>query len=124
MSLILKRARDSFILPIPMEKLKKPISRNLLIFRKIKTMKLLKLYSYTYIKEYQFSPPSTPPFNHSTGRFSFTNRTLQRILCSMLLLCHSPRSEGEEGEICNLEASVIFYDMGSEPMSTVLLESE
>ncbi|KAJ0962702.1 hypothetical protein J5N97_027824 [Dioscorea zingiberensis] len=48
----------------PMGKVRKPIGRELRLFKKAKSFRLLKHYNFAYIGEYEFSPSSTPLFHH------------------------------------------------------------
>ncbi|XP_077242875.1 cotton fiber protein [Tasmannia lanceolata] len=90
---IFKRAWKLFTLSIPMEKVAKPLKRNLLFFKKARKLKKLKHYNYAFIEEYQFSPSSTPLFQHYRKKRSSIG------LYSMFLLCNcsgSLKSEGVE----------------------------
>ncbi|KAG1334765.1 putative Cytosolic phospholipase A2 [Cocos nucifera] len=62
---ILGRAWDLIILSIsPIAKVKKPVSRKLLFFKRSKRFKLHKHYNYAFVGEYEFSPSSTPLILH------------------------------------------------------------
>nr|XP_010926016.1 uncharacterized protein LOC105048415 [Elaeis guineensis] len=78
---ILGRAWDLIALSIsPMARMKKPLSRKLLLFKRSKRFKLLKHYNYAFIGEYEYSPSSTPLFRHPRS-------PLKKKSCFLSLLC-------------------------------------
>ncbi|XP_008812772.2 uncharacterized protein LOC103723594 [Phoenix dactylifera] len=116
---ILGRAWDLVALSIsPMAKMKKPISRKLLVFKRSTRFKLLKHYNYAFIGEYEFSPSSTPLLRHPRS-------PLKKKSCFFLsLLCGGNGTEsiagggiGDEWEI-----PAAFVD-GAEQEPSELLES-
>ncbi|XP_008812369.1 uncharacterized protein LOC103723270 [Phoenix dactylifera] len=90
---ILGRAWDIIALSIsPMTKVKKPISRKLLLFKRSKRFKLRKHYNYAFVGEYEFSPSSTPLVRHPRA-------PLKKKSCFLSLLCSGNDTESiaEEG---------------------------
>ncbi|KAH6822581.1 hypothetical protein C2S53_011626 [Perilla frutescens var. hirtella] len=69
-------------------KLRKPVIRKLMFLKKMKNLKLLQQYSshYSYVKEYEFSPSSTPLIQFrrmsKNGRVSF-----KKLYSNLLLIC-------------------------------------
>ncbi|XP_068639038.1 uncharacterized protein [Aristolochia californica] len=93
---ILRKAWDLISFSIPIEKLQKPIKRNLLTFKKARKNKrrLLKYYDYAFIEEFQFSPSTTPLFHHYKAQLK---KTSSRSLSSIFLLCHCAGTPTIEG---------------------------
>ncbi|KAG1330644.1 hypothetical protein COCNU_02G006120 [Cocos nucifera] len=78
---ILGRAWDLIALSIsPMVRMKKPIRRKLLLFKRSKRFKFLKHYNYAFTGEYEFSPSNTPLFRHPRS-------PLKKKSCFLSLLC-------------------------------------
>ncbi|PIA33321.1 hypothetical protein AQUCO_04100027v1 [Aquilegia coerulea] len=93
---IIDRALNLLKISILMAKMGKPITPRLVFLkksRKIKNLKLLKHYNYGFIREYEFSPSSTPLFRRKSP---FKKRS-RRDICSMFSPCHCWGSLTVEG---------------------------
>ncbi|KAL0372635.1 UNVERIFIED_CONTAM: hypothetical protein Scaly_0945100 [Sesamum calycinum] len=99
-SALLRKLSGLLKISLFLAKLKKPTIPNLVFFkktRKLRNFKLLKPYNYySYVKEYEFSPSSTPLIQFQrkpqSGRISF------RKLCSdVVLISRCLGGEGGKG---------------------------
>ncbi|KAL1568420.1 hypothetical protein AAHA92_00038 [Salvia divinorum] len=89
---------------ILLAKLKKPLLRKLVSLKKMKKLKLLEQYSYySYVKEYEFSPSTTPIVEFR--RISKYGRlSLRKLYSSLVLICKSLLgSSSRNKEIYQLE---------------------
>ncbi|KAL0446860.1 UNVERIFIED_CONTAM: hypothetical protein Slati_1813900 [Sesamum latifolium] len=105
-SALLRRLSALLKISLFLAKLKKPTIPNLVFLkkpRKLRNFKLLKPYNYySYVKEYEFSPSSTPLIQFQrkpqSGRISF------RKLCSdVVLISRCLGGEGKKKEVYCLE---------------------
>ncbi|KAF9587063.1 hypothetical protein IFM89_039749 [Coptis chinensis] len=95
---IMERALNLFKTSMLMAKMEKYTTPRLIFLkktRKLKKLKLLKHYNYGFIKEYEFSPSSTPRFHHYKSSFKKRSRC---DIYSMLSFCSCLRVEGAEFE--------------------------
>ncbi|KAL5726083.1 hypothetical protein ACHQM5_009154 [Ranunculus cassubicifolius] len=106
---IMERAWNNLKFSILMAKMERSMSMKLVFLKKtgkLKKLKLLKHYNYRFIKEYEFSPSSTPLFHHYRSSFKKRihhqhNHRDHDIRSALLQMCScwgSFRVEGGEYE--------------------------
>ncbi|KAG6396623.1 hypothetical protein SASPL_142778 [Salvia splendens] len=107
---------------ILLAKLKKPLLRKLVSLKKMKKLKLLEHYSYA--KEYEFSPSTTPIIEFR--RISKYGRlSLRKLYSNLVLICRSVMgSSSRNKEIYQLEMGLSSSLVCAGEMSTELSLSE
>ncbi|KAF5179696.1 hypothetical protein FRX31_030722 [Thalictrum thalictroides] len=111
---VVDRALNLLKISILMAKMGKPITPRLVFLkksRKIKNLKLLKHYNYGFIREYEFSPSSTPLFRHKSP---FKKRSRPDIY-SMFSPCHCWGSLKVEGGEFEDEEEGVHYALEALP---------